>query len=102
MNPLHSRNRLTRAIDLLQLESDAHQSELLRLTHHIQPFQARPDLVGSLLRHSRAIDTLERHQRELRELLDHPPGLGGAAPQRVVAGRERPVDRSAGVGMEAA
>jgi hypothetical protein len=36
-------------------------------------------------------------------LLDHPPRLGSAAsPQRVVAGRERPFDRPAGVGVEAA
>ena len=102
MNPLHPRNRLTRAIDLLQLESDAYQSELLQLMDQIGS-QARPDLVGSLLHHSRAIDTLERHQRELHKLLDHPPRLGSAAsPQRVVAGRERPFDRPAGVGVEAA
>ena len=101
MNPLHSRNRLIRAIDLLQLESDAHQSELLRLRHQIDS-QARPDLVGSLLHHSRAIDTLERHQRELHELLDHPPRLGGAAPQRVVAGPARDLDRPPGVGVVAA
>ena len=101
MNPLHSRNRLTRAIDLLQLESDAHKSELLRLQHQIGS-QARPGLVGSLLHHSRVIDTLERHQRELQELLDHPPRVGGAAPQRVVAGPSGDLDRPAGVGMVAA
>jgi hypothetical protein len=44
----------------------------------------------------------ERHRRELQDLLNHPPRVGGAAPQRVVAGRERPVDQSAGVGVEAA
>jgi hypothetical protein len=97
MNPLNSRNRLIQAIDLLQLESDAHQSELLQL----QP-QARPDLVGPLLHHSRVIDTLERHQRELRELLGHPPRLGSAAPQRVVAGPAGDLDRPAGVGVVAA
>ena len=101
MNPVHSRNRLIRAIDLLQLESDAHQSELLRLRHQIGS-QTRPDLVGSLLRHSRVVDTLERHQRELHELLDHPPRLGGAAPQRVVAGPARDLDRPPGVGVVAA
>ena len=97
MNRFHSRNRLTELIDLLQLESDAYQSELLQL----QP-QARPDLVGPLLHHSRVIDTLERHQRELRELLDHPPRLGSAAPQRVVAGPARDLDRPPGVGVVAA
>jgi hypothetical protein len=101
MNPLHSCNRLTRAIDLLTLESDAHQSELLRLQRQIGP-QARRDLVGSLLYHSRAIDTLERCQRDLHELLDHPPRLGSAAPQRVVAGPARYLDRPPGVGMVAA
>ena len=101
MNPLHSRNRLTRAIDLLTLESDAHQSELLRLQHQIGS-QARPDLVGPLLRHSRIVDLLERHQRELHELLDHPPRVGGAAPQRVVAGPARDLDRSTGMGVVAA
>ena len=72
MNPLHSRNRLKIAIELLQIESDAHHSELLRLRA-----QARPDLVGPLLHHSRAIDLLERQQQELQELLDHPPRLDG-------------------------
>ena len=101
MSPLHSRNRLIRAIDLLQLESDAHQSELLRLQRQMAS-QARPDLVGPLLYHSQAIDILERHQRELHGLLDHPPRLGGAAPQRVVAGPARHLDRPAGVGVVAA
>jgi len=101
MNPLHSRNRLIKAIDLLQLESDAHQSELQRLQRQIGS-QARPDLVGPLLHHSRAIDTLERHLRDLHELLDHPPRLGGAAPQRVVAGPARDLDRPPGVGVVAA
>ena len=77
MNFFHSRNRLTRAIDLLQLESDAHHSELLRLSA-----QARPDLVGPLLHHSRTIEVLERQQRDLRELLDHPPRLDGDGPAR--------------------
>ena len=101
MNPLHSRNRLIKAIDLLQLESDAHQSELLRLQRQIDSLP-RPDLVGPLLRHSRVIDTLERHQRELHELLDHPPRLGSATPQRVVAGPARDLDRPPGVGVVAA
>jgi len=101
MNPLHTRNRLIKAIDLLQLESDAHQSELLRLHHQIG-FQARPDLVGSLLHHSRAIDTLEQCKLHLHELLDHPPRLGRAAPQRVVAGPAGDLDRPPGVGVVAA
>jgi len=101
MNPLHSRNRLILATDLLQLESDAHQSELLRLRLQIGS-QARPDLVGLLLHRSRAIDALERCQREIQELLDHPPRVGGAAPQRVVAGPARDLDRPPGVGVVAA
>ena len=84
MNPLHSRNRLNRAIDILRIESDAHHSDLLRLSA-----QARPDLVGPLLHHSRTIDLLERHQRELLQLLDHPPRLDGD-------GRARPGPRPAG------
>jgi hypothetical protein len=98
MNDLHSRNRLARAIDLLQLESDAQQSELLQLTA-----QARPDLVGSILRIGRTIDILERSARELRDLLDdHPPRLGGAASRRLVPGSERDLDRPAGMGLVAA
>jgi hypothetical protein len=81
MNDLRSRNRITRAIDLLQIESDAHHSEILRLSA-----QARPDLVGPLLHHSRTIDLLERHQRELRELLDHPPRLGSDGRARSIPG----------------
>ena len=97
MNPLHSRNRLTRAIDLLQLESDAHHSELLRIRA-----QARPDLVGPLLHHSRAIDLLERHQRELQELLDHPPRLDGDGRARPGPGPAGDLGPAVGLGVVAA
>ena len=91
----HSCNRLTRIIDLLQIESDAHQSELLRLSGH-----ACPDLVGSLLSHSRAIDLLERHQREIRELLDHSTRVGNRARSRgPLAGSAGSVGDSPAVGV---
>lgn len=97
MNDLHSRNRITRAIDLLQLEADAHQSELLQLTA-----QARPDLVGSILRIGRTIDILERSARELHDLLDdHPPRLGSPAPGRLVSGCTRDLGGSPGMGLVA-
>lgn len=96
MSDHHSRNRLIRCIDLLQLESDAQQSHLLQLTA-----QARPDLVGSILRVGRTIDTIERHIREINELLDHPPRLGSAASGRLVPRRRRGVDGSPGVGLVA-
>ena len=97
MNFFHSRNRLTRAIDLLQLESDAHHSELLRFSA-----QARPDLVGPLLRHCRAIDILERHQRELQELLDHPPRLAGDGRARPGPGPAGDLGSPVGLGVVAA
>lgn len=97
MNPLHSRNRLTRAIDLLRLESDVHHSDLLLLSA-----QARPDLVGALLRSSRAIDLLERHQRELQELLDHPPRLDGDGRARPSPGLAGDLGSPVGFGVVAA
>ena len=97
MNPFHSRNRLNRAIDLLRIESDAHHSELLRLRA-----QARPDLVGPLLHHSRAIDLFERHQRELQELLDHPPRLDGDGRARPGPGPAGDLGSPVGLGVVAA
>lgn len=98
MNELRSRERIKRAIDLLQLESDEHQHEINCIA--LAGVPARQ--VGYLLSLSLRVDMFERHQRELQQLLDHPPRLGGAAPGRPVPGPPRPLDQPPGVGLVAA
>ena len=74
MNVLHSRNRLTRIIDLLHQECNAHGRELLELRSRLAP-----DLVGPLLHHARVIDLLDRHAADIQGLLDHAARVGDRA-----------------------
>lgn len=50
---------------------------------------------GEILAVGRTIDTLERIGRELAELLDHPPRVGGAGSVRLLPRPQRPDDPAA-------
>jgi hypothetical protein len=93
----HDRQRVRSVLVQLQTLSDAQQHTLNALAT-----EARPDLVGAIASASRAVDLFERHARELRELLDHPPRLGSATPRRLVSGCTGGLGGSPGMGVVAA
>ena len=94
----HSRNRqlIRRAIDALQTVADEHQSTLN--SHSLYA----PDVqwIGHLLRLGRTTDTLEDILSKLHALLDHPPGVGGAKPPRMLPRPVRAVDSITEPGLE--
>ena len=93
----HQRERIQRALDLLQLVSDDHQQQL----NYFATVGVVAGQVGYLLSLGRCVDTLESCSADLQCLLDQPPRLGGSA-GRSVPGSERPMDSSPGVGLVAA
>jgi hypothetical protein len=94
----HNRERIQRAIDLLQLVSDDYQHE----TNYYGTVGAVACQIGYVLGLGRTVDTLESASADLQCLLDQPPRLGGAAPGRTVPGSERPVGAAPGMGVVAA
>lgn len=98
MNNLCNRCHIGKIIDCLEILSREYQHEI-NIIDLVGVPAGRTGLILSL---SRNVDLFERHQRELQELLDHPPRLGGAAPGGTVPGSTGRLDQSAGAGMAAA
>lgn len=71
MNDPRFRQALRRAVDALQLASDAEQEELNAVSCGAISIGG----LGQVLRCSRNIDTLERCTNELQQMLDQPPGV---------------------------
>jgi hypothetical protein len=94
----HNRERVQRAIDLLQLVSDDHQQQL----NHFATVGAAAEHVGYLLGLGRTVDTIESCSADLQCLLDQPPRLGGSAAGREVPGSKRSVGDPPGIGVVAA
>jgi hypothetical protein len=97
----HNRERVQRAIDLLQLVSDDQQHELNNLADAIR-LGIRSDGIGQLLQISRTVDTIESCSADLQCLLDQPPRLGGSAAGREVPGSKRSMGDPPGMGVVAA
>ena len=75
MNDPRNRERLRRALDLIEQIAGEHQSALSERAAATADHNPGPIGVGRLLALSRRTDTLERIGRELYELLDNdPPG----------------------------
>ena len=94
----HNRERVQRAIALLQLVSDDQQHELNNLAR----LGIRSDGIGQLLQISRTVDTIESCSADLQCLLDQPPRLGGSAAGREVPGSKRSMGDPPGMGVAAA
>ena len=91
MSDLRNRFFIQRALDSLQSVSDHYQHEL----NNLASLGVGPESIGHLLRISRTVDSLERVSAELQDLLDQPPGVGGAGSIRSLPGPERALDRAA-------
>jgi len=75
MNDPRNRERLRRALDLVEQVANEHQAALNERAAIADLVALGPIGVGRMLALSRRVDALERIARELSELLDqHPPG----------------------------
>ena len=80
MNDLRNRERLRRALDLIDQVSAEHQTALNDRAAATLEQNPGPIGVGRMLSLSRRIDALERIGREIMELLDHRPPAPALAP----------------------
>jgi hypothetical protein len=87
MNDLRNRERLRRALDLIDQVSAEHQTALNDRAAATLEQNPGPIGVGRMLSLSRRTDALERIGREIMELLDHQPGPT-AAPLALVSSVE--------------
>ena len=87
MNDLRNRERLRRALDLIDQVSAEHQTALNDRAAATLEQNPGPIGVGRMLAISRRTDALERIGREIMELLDHQPGPT-AAPLALVSSVE--------------
>ena len=94
LNP-RNRNRVTAAIDLLQLVSD----DLQFVLNNLAPRGVPAAGVGTLLRYSRTVDTIERNIAELHAILDRPPGVGGQERLRALPDSFRDLDAKSESGL---
>lgn len=76
------------ALDAVTRAADERQAHLSQLC-------AARFSPGEILATGRTIDTLERIGRELAELLDHPPRVGGVGSVRLLSHPQRPDDPAA-------
>jgi hypothetical protein len=80
MNDLRNRERLRRALDLIDQVAAEHQAELNDKAAATLNQNLGPIGIGRMLALSRRTDSLERIARELSELLDHRPTGPALAP----------------------
>ena len=80
MNDLRNRERLRRALDLVDQVSAEYQSALNERAAATLDHNPGPIGIGRMLSLSRRSDALERIARELSELLDHRPPSPTVAP----------------------
>jgi hypothetical protein len=80
MNDLRNRERLRRALDLIDQVSAEHQADLNDRAAATLEQNPGPIGVGRLLSLSRRADALERIAREINDLLDHRPPAPAVAP----------------------
>lgn len=88
MNDLRNRERLRRALDLIDQVANECQASLNERAAATLNQNPGPIGVGRLLALSRRTDTLERLVRELAELLDHRPPSPTVAPLVAASGVE--------------
>ena len=88
MNDLRNRERLRRALDLIDQVSAEHQAALNDRAAATLDQNPGPIGVGRLLSLSRRTDALERIARELSDLLDHRPPSPALAPLALASGVE--------------
>jgi hypothetical protein len=87
MSDLRNRERLRRALELIDQVSAEHQADLNDRAAATMGQNPGPIGVGRMLSLSRRTDALERIGREIMELLDHQPGPT-AAPLALVSSVE--------------
>jgi len=80
MNDLRNRERLRRALDLIDQVSAEHQGALNDRAAATLEQNPGPIGIGRMLSLSRRTDALERIGREIMELLDHRPPSPAVAP----------------------
>ena len=80
MNDLRNRERLRRALDLIDQVSAEHQASLNDRAAATLEQNPGPIGIGRMLSISRRTDALERIAREIMELLDHRPPAPALAP----------------------
>jgi hypothetical protein len=88
MNDLRNRERLRRALDLIDQVSAEHQVALNDRAAATLEQNPGPIGVGRMLSLSRRTDALERIGREIMELLDHRPPPPAVAPLALASGVE--------------
>lgn len=88
MNDLRNRERLRRALDLVDQVTSEHQAALNERAAATLNQNPGPLGVGRMLALSRRTDALERISRELAELLDHRPPSPTVAPLVAASGIE--------------
>jgi hypothetical protein len=85
VNDLRNRERLRRALDLIDQVAAEHQAELNDKAAATLNQNPGPIGIGRMLALSRRTDSLERIARELSELLDYRPTGPALAPVVVVS-----------------